>query len=351
MTQMPPPLPPGYPPIYPVYSPPPRRRCGFVHAIFTIIATLIFLGSLALNAVLLIAFVAAHPNGRLNSKNLRDGDPSTKIAVIPLHGLIASEAAEKFEHTLREVKNDHDVKALIIELDTPGGSVTASDEIYHQVEQYKADTHNKVIIEMTELAASGGYYISAAGDYVMAEPTTFTGSIGVLMPQLDLTQFGDKYGIHDGSLHSTGADFKEVGSPLKPETPEQQKYLTDLIDEAFARFKSIVVKGREHASNPLHGDIDKIANGKVYSSKEAYALGLIDDDNAYADDVYDQAAKLAGISRPTVVKYELQPTIWEMLTAKSSVNPVQSVTGINVNVDADSFKELLSPRLMYLCTK
>jgi protease-4 len=336
--------------MYPVY-PPPRRRGGFARAIFTTLAILIFIGSIALNVVLLMMFAIAHPDGHLHSKNLRDGDPATKIAVIPLHGLIGTEAAEKFEHTLREVKDDRDVKALIIELDTPGGSVTASDEIYHQVEQYKADTHNKVIIEMTELAASGGYYISAAGDYVMAEPTTFTGSIGVLMPQLDLTQFGDKYGVHDSSIHSTGADFKEVGSPLKPETPEQQKYLTDLIDEAFARFKSVVVQGRQHASNPLHGDINAIANGKVYSSKEAYALGLIDDDNAYAEDVYDQAAKMAGISRPTVVKYELQQTFLEMLTAKSSVNPVQSVTGVNLNVDGNLLNELLSPRLMYLCTK
>lgn len=352
MTQQnPPPIPPGYTP-YPVYPPPPRR-CGggFARAIFTTLAVLIFLGSLALNVLLLIALGLTTGGGHLHSKNLRDGDPSTKIAVIPLNGLITEETAQKFEHTLRDIQDDHDVKALIIELDTPGGEVAASDEIYHRIEKYKSETHNKVVMEMTQMAASGGYYIAVSGDYIMAEPTTWTGSIGVLMPELDLTQFGDKYGIHDGSIHSTGADYKEVGSPLKPVTPDQQKYLTNLVDEAFARFKSVIVLGRQNATNPLHGDINAIANGKVYSSQDAMKLGLIDDANAYADDVYDQAAKLASVSRPTVVKYELQPTLWEMITAKSSLTPVQAAGGVNINVDSTLVNEFLAPRLMYLCTR
>ncbi|HEY1684998.1 MAG TPA: signal peptide peptidase SppA [Tepidisphaeraceae bacterium] len=351
--QVPPPPPPNFGPTYQVYQPPRKTGCvsGVFRGIFTAVATVIFLGSLVLNVILLAAFAANNGTGHLRSKNLRDGDPGTKIAVIPLEGMITGETAKKFEHTLRDIQDDHDVKGLIVELDTPGGEVTASDEIYHAIERYKTKTNQKVVMQMTQMAASGGYYVAAAGDYVMAEPTTWTGSIGVLMPQLDLTQFGDKYGVHDGSIHSSGADFKEVGSPLKPETPEQKQYLLNLVDEAFARFKGVIVQGRQHATNPLHGDINQIANGKVYSSKDAYALGLIDDDNAYADDVYDEAAKLAGVSRPTVVKYDLQPTIWEMLTAKSNLSQVQSVNGVNVNVDANLMSGLLSPRLMYLCTK
>ena len=210
-------------------------------------------------------------------------------------------------------------------------------------------------MEMTELAASGGYYVASAGDYVMAEPTTFTGSIGVLMPQLDLTQFGDKYGIHDGSIHSTVRQIsKRSGSPLKPETPEQQQYLVNLIDQAFARFKDIVVKGRKNADQSAARRYRQNRQWQSLLRKGSLRLRLNRNDaNAYADDVYDQAAKMAGVSRPCTIvrKYEMQPTVWEVLTAKSNINPVQSVTGINVNVDGNSLTELLSPQLMYLCVK
>lgn len=336
----------------PMFAPPPRCRGGsFARLIFSTIAVLIFLGSLGLNFLLLF-FIGMNNNpGFLHSTNIIDGDPNTKIAVVPINGLITASTADKFDRMMRELQKDSDIKALVIQVDSPGGTVTASDEIYHRIQQYKDATHNKVVIDMTSLAASGGYYLSAAGDYIMAEPTTMTGSIGVLMPQIDLTGLGDKYGIHDSSIHSTGADFKEVGSPLKPETPEQQQYLLDLIDQAFARFKSIVVAGRQHATNPLHGDIDKIANGKVYTSKEAKDLGLIDDDAAYPEDAYNQAAKMAGVSKPTVVKYELQQSIWEMLTSKSPVNPLQNSSAVNVNVNSDLIQELISPQLMYLTTK
>ncbi|HWB55074.1 MAG TPA: signal peptide peptidase SppA, partial [Tepidisphaeraceae bacterium] len=312
------------------------------------LAAVIFAGSLALNAYLLLAWGLAHNTGYLRTTTLLEGDPSTKIALIPIDGIITDASAKKFNRVLEQVQDDPDVRALIIRLDTPGGTVTASDDIHHMIEQYKASTHNKVIIEMKSLTASGGYYISVAGDYLMAEPTTMTGSIGVLMPQIDLTQLGDKYGIHDDSIHSTGADFKEVGSPLKPETPEQRQYLLDLIDQAFARFKALVVSGRQHATNPLHGDINSIANGKVYTAAEAFSLGLIDNDNGYPEDVYQQAAKMASVSKPTVVEYQMQETLLEMLSAQSPVKPIQSVTGVNLNINSDVIQDLLSPRLMYL---
>ena len=137
--QMPPPLPPNFGAMYPAY-PPPRRRCGFASMIFTTLAWLIFLGAIGLSLVLLMYIGITHGgNDRMRSKNLRDGDPGTKIAVIPLRGLIATEAAQKFHQTLRDVQDDRDVKALIIELNTPGEvAVTASDEIYHDIEKYQS---------------------------------------------------------------------------------------------------------------------------------------------------------------------------------------------------------------------
>ena len=204
----------------PMFAPPPRcRGGGFARIIFTTIAVLIFVGSLGLN-LLLLFFIGLNNNpGFLHSTTLIEGDSNTKIAVVPIDGLITSNLADKFDRILRELQKDSDIKALVIQVDSPGGTVTASDEIYHRIEQYKDITHNKVVIDMTGLAASGGYYLSAAGDYLMAEPTTMTGSIGVLMPQIDLTGLGDKIGLRDNSIHSTGRTSKKSVLPSNPKPP------------------------------------------------------------------------------------------------------------------------------------
>lgn len=332
--------------------PPPPRGPGFARTIFTTLAAVIFAGSLALNAYLLLAWGLTSSVGSIRATVIQSGDPTSKIAVIPISGLIMSGAVDKFNRALDAVNDDPTVKALVIELNTPGGGVTASDEIHHRIEQFKARTHKKVIIQMTELAASGGYYIASAGDYLMAEPTTMTGSIGVMMPLFDLTGLGNKYGIHDASLHSTGADFKEVGSPFQTLTPVQKDYLIGLIDQDFATFKSIVVAGRKKATNPLTEPIDKIANGKVYTAKQAKALGLIDSDTAYPDDVYKQAATMAGLTKkPEVVKYQVQSSLLDMFTGKSQLSSPAastSVNGININVDPELIQNVLSPQPMYL---
>ncbi len=348
---MPPGPPPGiYPPpvmMPPPFYPPPPPRHSFARAIFMTLATSIFGLSIALNIYLLIltGFMGGGDGSRQST--LISGDAKQKVIVIPLTGLIDEQASKRFEKMIKGIESDASVKALVLEIDTPGGSVTASDQIYHRVVQFKTNKKVPVVVSMGGLATSGGYYIACAADKIVAQRTTITGNIGVLMPRYNLSKLGEKYGVEDTSLHSTGATFKTAGSLLKPETPEERAYWLGLIDDAFATFKGVVTTGR---AGSLKGSIDTIANGKAYTANESLAMGLVDQ-IGYASDAYDLAGSLAKLANKHVVRYEPTPSLFEALGAESrfgGAGPGLTINGVNLNFDSNLLDELGTPRLMYL---
>jgi len=342
MMMMPPPA--FYPP------PPPQQRGSFARVIFTTLATSIFGLSIAANIYLLILTGFLGGSGEsARTTTLISGDIKQKIAVVPVTGVIDEGTAERFEKTMKRLENDENVKALVLDIDTPGGGVSASDEIYARVLKFKEIKHIPVVVTMGSMAASGGYYISCSADKIVAQRTTITGSIGVLMPRYDLSKLGEKYGVADDSIHSTGATYKTVGSPLKPMSADERQYLVSLIDDAFATFKDVVTKGR---GTSLKRPIDEIANGKAYSASEALQMGLVDQ-LGYRNDAYDLAASLAHLNNKHVVKYEPIQSFLEALGANDSKYsgglPSANSGGININVDtAHVLQELTTPRLMYL---
>ncbi|HEY7087567.1 MAG TPA: signal peptide peptidase SppA, partial [Tepidisphaeraceae bacterium] len=239
--------------------------------------------------------------------------------------------------------------ALVLEIDSPGGSVTASDEIYARVMKFKETKHVPVVVSMGGLAASGGYYIACAADKIVAERTTITGSIGVLMPRYDVSKLAERWGIEDNSLHSTGATFKTAGSWFKPETEAEHKYWLSLLDDAFGTFKNVVKNGRGSA---LKRPIEDIADGRAYTASEALQLGLVDQ-LGYPNDAYDVAATLATLSNKYVVRYEPLPSLFEAFGADSKLSPAKAqqtvnINGINVNLQGQWLQELMTPRMMYL---
>jgi protease-4 len=205
-----------------------------------------------------------------------------------------------------------------------------------------------VVVAQSGLAASGGYYVSCAGDYIIAQPSTLTGNIGVLLPQYNVSQLFDKWGIKETTITSTGATYKNAGSMFQPEKAEDRAYLQDIADKAFAQFKDVVAKGRQ---GKLKKPLADVANGKIYTAADAQALGLIDQ-IGYAQDAYEYAAKKAGLSKPTVVKYHDPPSFFDAFTSRSNVGAPQGNAGnltINgVNIDAGAIRELTTPRLLYL---
>lgn len=328
---------------------PPRQGGGFARAIFTTLAVTIFGLSLTLNIYLIVASGVFGGHGPdVEKTTLIEGDAKNVVAVIALQGEISAATAIEFEAILKTVSADADVKAVLLRIDSPGGGVTASDQIYADVQRLKKENHIPVVVSMGALATSGGYYISCAADKIVAQRTTWTGNIGVLLPRINLAKLGEKYGIEDATLKSTGADFKDAGSMFKHDTPEQTAYWQNLADQAFGVFKQVVCDGRGLDA----ATVDRIANGKVYSGEEAAKLKLVDV-VGYDQDAIDLAKSLAGLANvgAKVVSYERSHSFLESLggSARQSSKLVTTQIGqAAVTLDPAAVREWLSPRPMYL---
>ncbi|MEM6560314.1 MAG: signal peptide peptidase SppA, partial [Planctomycetota bacterium] len=265
----------------------------------------------------------------------------SKIAVIPIEGVITGETAADVRAFLNRARDDASIDAIVLSIDSPGGGVTPSDEIYADVLQYKADTGDYVVAQMNGVAASGGYYVACAADEIIAQRTTLTGSIGVLFQRYDLTGLSDKIGIADGSIVSTGATYKTTGDPFTKLSPDERDYLTSVIDDSFATFKSVVTKARQPALTSAGSTIDDVANGKIFSADQAEKLGLIDA-QGYRADAYAAAEIGAGISNATVIRYDMPISPFEGLLG------VEAPVGVNLDIGAELIDELSTPRLLYL---
>jgi protease-4 len=343
----PPPMPPMMMPPGP-WGPPPPRRSG-VRTFFTVILVLGLVCSLFLNLALMGS--SASSRGAQQTV-LQAGDSTQVIAVIPVSGMIQDQSADRFVKYFDQIDKDSNVKAVVIAVDTPGGSVSASDVMYHRIERYKTDhSQTPVVVSMGGLATSGGYYLSAQADYIIAEPTTLTGNIGVLLPMYNASDLASKWGIKETTITAPPNGYKNAGSPLAPVTEADKAYLQGLVDVAYKRFVKIVKDGR---TGKLTKPVEQIADGRVYTADDAKTVGLVDQ-IGYPDDAYAYAAKKAGLTKPQVVKYHENPSLLDLLSGSSTVAPAKAqsgnvvVNGVNVNLDvAAMLREMSSGRMMYL---
>ena len=213
-----------------------------------------------------------------------------KISVIKLDGIINDSANSSFFRDatssnsvldlIIKATKDQNVKAIVIRINSPGGTVAASQELYKAVKN--ARKKKPVVITMGDIAASGGYYISSAADAIFANPGTLTGSIGVITSYLNFYDLLNKIGVKGVVIKS--GNYKDIGNPTRPMTPEEKKILQTLLDDTYDQFLSDVAKGR----NIQKSSIAKIAQGLIYTGKQAKKIGLVD----YLGD-YSQAVKHA----------------------------------------------------------
>src|SRR3990167_8793042 len=277
-------------------------------AIFFFLCTLLlftlFIGSLVLGR----AFVTSATGKEPVAETIIEGSGEDKIAIISIKGILTSESAEGLfiekpsivevvKKQLEQAATDTHVKAVLLEVDSPGGGITASDIIYNNVMKFKANTKKKVVVYMQDIATSGGYYISSAADAIIAHPTTITGSIGVIMPLINVAELINRYGIKDSSIAS--GDMKEIGSPLKPMSPEENAVLKNIIDEMYMQFVNVVSTGRKLDIET----VKKIADGRIYTGKQALENGLVDQ-LGYLEDAISLSKKLAGLTEATIIRYE-----------------------------------------------
>jgi len=276
-----------------------------------------------------------------------DGDEQQAIAVLKVEGVILEGMARRFDAIMRRIEEESHIKALVVEVDTPGGVVGPSDEIYHRILQFKERKNVPVVVAMGGFATSGGYFISCAADQIVAQRTTITGNIGVLWPRYDVSKLADKWGIQDNTIYPNEAPYKPMGSELKPMSEMERTYWLGLVEDAYTTFKSVVTTGR---AGRLKAPMETVANGKAYTANESLAMGLIDK-IGYQHDAYDLAASLAKVTKKHVVRYEYAPSFLEALggqsNSQSSMLSVQG-GGVNVKFDSSLLHELTSPRPMYL---
>ena len=214
-----------------------------------------------------------------------------KVAVLPISGLITD--SEATIEQLKKFAKDDSVKAIVVRLNTPGGGVGPSQEIYEEVRKIRG---KKVIVaSMGALSASGGYYIACGADKIFANPGTITGSIGVLMQFVNVKDLIEKIGVK-GFVIKSGS-FKDTGSPVREMSPEERKLLQNVIDNVHSQFVNAVVEGRKLPRE----DVLAIADGRILSGEQAKGLGLVDV-LGNQEDAVAEAGKMAKIEgEPRVV--------------------------------------------------
>jgi protease-4 len=237
-----------------------------------------------------------------------DGEGEGKVALIHLRGFLSSQPkmgmlrarpsqVQELVNALKLAEADDEVGAVVIGIDSPGGTTTASDILYHEILGFKQRSGKKVVAAMFDVAASGGYYAALPADWIMAHPTTITGSVGVIFMRPKLSGLMDKVGV-DVEVSKSGRD-KDMGSPFRPTTPEEEALFQGIIDDFAARFHTLVAKHR-----PLSpAQLETVKTARVFTAGQARQIGLIDQ-VGYVQDAFAKARAMAGLAKDArVVTY------------------------------------------------
>jgi len=270
------------------------------------------------------------------------GSGDVKVARIQVSGIISrdksdglfNEQMDMTESTLRQIRaaqNDDAVAGILLEVDSPGGTVTSSDEIYMALKKFRASRDDrKVVTFVRDLAASGGLYVSVASDKIIAEPTSIIGSIGVIMQTINIAGLTSKIGVEDVTIKS--GDNKDILNPFRPVNTQHIEILQALIDDSYKKFFNIVKEGRNLDETKLRA----IADGRVFSSDAALANGLIDQ-VGYLDDALALIKELVGVPEIKIVRYNTRESFLDWLAEAKNPMP-----------DIKSMYRPEPPRLMYI---
>lgn len=239
------------------------------------------------------------------------------IAVIYLEGTIGEDYGNTFfnskdvEKILKEVEELHP-KGVILRISSPGGTVYETDRMYNIIKSFKHKNNIKVYVSMGEVCASGGYYISMAGDFIYSEPLTETGSIGVVVNLINYEELLKKIGINIVTIKS--GKFKDIGSPYRELSKEELTIFQNIVDELYEKFILVVKDGRKNLDEKTIRDL---AQGQIYFGEDAYKLGLVDKIGTLEDAINDLSKEL-NLKNITIKDYKIQRSFWESFLSITS---------------------------------
>jgi len=291
--------------------------------------------------------------GALEEKQV-SGTGRDKVLLLEVSGLISSHESDgllierpsllaQMKEALTRADDDKHVKAMVLRINSPGGTVTASDILYHELLAFKEKRKIPVIASIMDVGASGGYYIAMAADKVVVHPSSITGSLGVIMMSVNARGLLEKIGVEAVTVKS--GPRKDMGSPFRSLTQEEREIFQGVIMSFYDRFLSVIKEGRK---NLTAADIKKLADGRIYSGDQATALGLADS-TGYLDDAIELAKREAGVREATVVTYrrpgEYKNNIYSQFLGGGSTawNPL-------ANLDLMALFRGGTPQFMYLWT-
>lgn len=270
----------------------------------------------------------------------------SKIALIEVNGMIARsqpsglfgpvgrDMVERIQSELDAAAEDGAVKGVLLSIDSPGGTVTASDQIWHAITQFKANTNKPVVVHMGAICASGGVYIAVSGDKIICEPTTITGSIGVVLSTMNFHDLLKEYGVKDVTI--TSGPNKDLLNSSAPIREQHLEIMRGMIMESYDRFTQLVADGRGIDVKTVR----EFADGRIYTPSQAIELGLVDA-IGYRGDALAECEKLAGVLEARLIRYTRPPSLADVLAGTASAPKLP-------DLDADLLDRLGSPRLLAL---
>jgi protease-4 len=273
----------------------------------------------------------------------REGETEKRVAILPLEGMINDEMAGGVRERLQLLRDNPPV-ALVLRINSNGGAVAASDRIWDRLKRFREDTGVPIVASFGATAASGGYYVAMPSDHIIAEPTSITGSIGVIAQAFTVEELLSKVGVTPETITASEATEKDEMNPFRSWTAEDRKRLRGLLNHAYERFVEVVKKGR--AEKGLKDEaLEAVTTGRVFTAAEAEKRKLIDA-RGYLHDAIAQAAELAGLERrPRVTMVQnARPVGWLRLLSGRSADALSGGPG---RKPRRWLNELSSPRLLY----
>ncbi len=256
-------------------------------------------GSVALALSLVVAKLLPAPLGA-----------EDQIAIVEISGMITS--SEDTVRQLMEYMEDDQIKGIVLRIDSPGGSVAPSQEIYRAVKKVK-ENHKKVYASLGSLAASGGYYVASTADTIIANPGTLTGSIGAIMAFSNMEDLMNKVGLHPEVVKS--GPFKDTGSFSRSMSKEERALLQNVVDDVHQQFVGAVAEGR----NLPFKEVAKLADGRIYTGRQALKIKLVDQLGSLEDTIELLAGDLGIVGKPAIVREKEPATLLDwLLTSKVS---------------------------------